>query len=121
MPLNIDIPEGVIRDAIAVAIAESFTGEKRDALIRDIVRAHLQYRANNYDKETLLGNKVNEIIGQMVSDQIVVTLQEMRPHVNRIVSEVLGDSFRDSLYKSLEAGLKSLAVGNLRIKVDYNG
>lgn len=120
MPINIDIPEAVIRNAVAVAIAESFAPEKRDALLRDIIRAHLQVRASEYDKDTLLGKKVGEIVRRVAMEEVGDVLDSMRPNIERIIQEALGPQFKESVYTSLRTGLQRLAISNISVSVNMD-
>lgn len=50
--IKLDIGQAVLENAIAVAIAESFTPERREQIIKDVVRAHLTHKESSYDRET---------------------------------------------------------------------
>lgn len=113
--IKIDIPEGQINNAIAVAIAESLSPERRDGLIRDIVRAHLSYKANSYDKETMLSKEVGSTIRSMASEHLKVKLEELRPDVEAMVDKAIGPAFRKSVFSELEASLRTITIRNLRI------
>lgn len=117
MSLDVSIPEALIKNAIAVAIAETFSPEKKDALIRDVVRAHLQYKENSYDKETILSKKVGEFIRRIALEEVGNVLDTMRPDVERIVQETLGPQFKDSVFANLKRGLQSVIVRNISVEV----
>ena len=85
-----EIGEAQIQNAIAVGIAESFSGEKKEAIIRDIVRAHLSVKESSYDKETLLSKVVGQGIRKIASEALAAKVEEARPAIERTVLEVLG-------------------------------
>lgn len=118
MSISIDISEAEIRNAIAVALAESFSGEKKDALIRDVVRAHLQYKENSYDKETILGKRVGGLIRTIALEEVDKVIHSMRPDVECIVSELLGPSFKESVFENLRRALKNVVVKGITIDVN---
>lgn len=118
MPISFDIPEGEIRNAIAVAVAESFTADRRDALLRDIIRAHLQYRENAYDKETLLSKAVGQVIRKVGMEEVARQLETMRPDIERIVADLMGPQFREGVYRALRSSLGRIVVDNLIVSVE---
>ncbi len=120
MSINIDIPEAKINNAIAVALAESFSEEKRDSLLRDIIRAHLQYKANSYDKETLLSKTVHTLLREMVSEKIEEIITNMKPEIDKIVEQTLGKEFQNSILDKLKSALKCKTISNLYIDVDIS-
>ncbi|MBI2934624.1 MAG: hypothetical protein HYY29_03530 [Chloroflexi bacterium] len=120
MPINIDIPEAVIRNAVAVAVAESFVPERRDALLRDIVRAHLQVKENEYDKQTLLAKQVGAVVRRIAEDETTRVLDSMRPDIERIVCETLGEQFKTGVFASLRASLARVVVGHITVSVDLD-
>ena len=120
MPLSIDISEAEIRNAIAVALAESFTGEKRDALLRDVVRAHLQHREGQYDKETILSKVVGKQVREMAGEELDRILDSMRDDVHRIVGEELGEQFQISVYNTLRTSLRRVVLVNLVVSAQVD-
>lgn len=113
--LKLEITEGDVSNAIAVALAESFTPEKRDELLRDIVRAHLTQKENTYDKETLLSKRIGAIVRGIAVEQLEQKLESWRPEIEAIVSESVGDPFKESVFTSLKSALKRIGVVNLNV------
>ena len=115
---KVEIGEAEIRNAIAVAIAESFSPERQESLIRDIVRAHLQFKTGSYDKETLLGKVVGEQIRTIAVEEISKMMQENKEKFAVIVRNLLGETFVDSVCLQLEDAIKSITTNKLRLIAD---
>ena len=115
--LKLDIGEGQIMNAIAVALAESFSGEKRDALLRDIIRAHMSVKRNSYDKETLLSSVVGDKVRAMAMQALEQEIEKSRPAIERTVREVLGPGFEDTICEQLKYGLSRRKVSNIALTV----
>jgi len=120
MALTFDIPEGQIRDAIAVAIAESFSPERREAIIRDVVRAHLQIREGTYDKETLLSKQVGAQIRQIAQDEVKIIISSLEPAIRERVRKTLGEGFSDSVLCQLENALSCKVVDGISVSVSLS-
>lgn len=120
--LKLEISEGQIQNAIAVALAESLPPEKRDALVRDVVRAHLTLKTNSYDKETLLSKALGDALRGMAKQALDVELEAMRPKVDALVQEIFGDKFQGDVLDQLKTQLSQVAIKNLKVSVDiFNG
>lgn len=118
MPVSIDITEGEIRNAIAVALSEAFTDEKRDAMMRDVIRAHLQIKSDRYAKETLLSKTVGNMIRQTAEEEMRrIVDDEMQPSIKAIVQETMGEPFKEAVYLAVRKALVRITVSNL--KVDF--
>ena len=115
--LKLEITEGQIQNAIAVALADSFSPEKKDALIRDIVRAHMNFKENSYDKETLLSKIVGTIVRDIAKKTLESELENMNPEIEQIVREILGDRFKINILDSLKYQLNRIVLDNLKISV----
>ena len=115
MAVSIDISEAEIRNAIAVALAESFSHDRRDGLLRDIIRSHLQHKEREYDKETLLSKEVGMAIRTMAGEELGRVLESMKPEVQQIVSEMLGEQFKQSVYDQLRAALGHVVISGVGI------
>lgn len=113
--LKVEVSEGDLKNAVAVAIAESFTGEQRDALLRDIVRAHLSVKMNSYDKDTLLSKHVGDMVRRVAQDEVAAVFSEkMEPRIREIVREKLGEKYCDSIVREVQNGIESFTVRGLR-------
>lgn len=115
MGVSIDISEAEIQNGIAVALAESFGPEKREALLRDVIRAHLSVKADRYDKETLLNKTIGTLIRKIANEQVEARINELRPEIEAIVTRQLGAGFKSSLLDQLEMSLKHKVVSDVHI------
>lgn len=115
--LKLDISEGQVANAIAVALAESFGPARRDALMRDVIRAHLSAKANSYDRETLLSKTVGDMVRGMASEAVREKVETWRPEVEAIVGSALGDTFKGAALAQLQAAMQRVVLSNLSINV----
>ena len=113
--LKVEISEGDLKNAIAVCIAESFGPDKRDALLRDVIRAHIDVRKNTYDKDTLLSKSVGDMIRRCAEEEIAASFGEkIAPRVREIVRERMDEKYCDSVVLEVERAIASLTVDGLR-------
>lgn len=112
---KLEITEGQIQNAVAIALAESFTQEKRDALFRDVIRAHLSVKANSYDKETLLSKRIGDMVRSGADEALRIKLDEMKPEIMKIVSESLGSRFAESVYAQVRHAVAQVTVGSIHV------
>lgn len=117
MSIKIDLTEGQIQNAIAVALAESFSPEKKDQLIRDIVRAHLTQKANAYDRETLLSKSVGDAVRNMASGALASEIEKLRPRINEVVSGFLGEGVRINIVDQVKSAIQRMVISNLKVSV----
>ena len=115
--LKLEIGEGQIQNAIAVALVDAFSPEKKDALIRDIVRAHLSAKKDSYSRDTLLSAQIGDLIRKVAQEEIVSRVQEMKPEIVKRVRKVLGKQFEESVYLTLEKSLKNIKIVDMSISV----
>lgn len=115
--VKLQLEEGQIINAIAVVIAEAFSPERRDALIRDILRSHLAMPADRYGKETMFSATVNKALQGMVEEQLKVEVEGLRPDVECIVSEYFGSSLREGLVKQIEKAITEGFAKGINIAV----
>lgn len=113
--LNVEVSEGQITNAIAVALAESFSPERKDALVRDIVRAHLSQKESSYDKETLFSKRVGAIVRQIAEEQIKAVFEQMRPDIEAVIASELGPQFKTRVVDQVRYACSRIALENLRI------
>lgn len=113
--IDLNISEGMIANAISIAIAESFSPEKKDQVIRDIVRAHLSYKQNSYDRDTMLSKALGDAIRQQASEAVKQRISELAPDIRRVVDKALGPKFTDGILAQLESAVQRLAIANIVI------
>ena len=118
--LKLNITEGQIENAIAVAISEALAPERRDSLLRDIVRAHMHYRESRYDKETWLSKAVGTQVRAMASEAIMERIRGLETEVKAIVNRTLGKGFENSVYGQLESSLRNRIVTGIHITADID-
>lgn len=118
--LKIDIGEAQITNAIAVGIAESFSADKRDALLRDIVRAHLQYKRNSYDKETLLSGVIGEHVRAIATEKTVELIKGMSLEIGAVVERTLGPRFKESILTQLENSLAHRVISGVSVRFNID-
>lgn len=115
MAISIDIPEAEIKNALAVAVAESFAPDKRDALLRDIIRTHISAKKDDYSKQTILDAAVGSQIRSMATNVLTAEIEKMRPEVEAIVAEMLGPKFKIDVIAQLKLALSHVSLNNLTI------
>jgi len=116
---RIELTEGQINNAIAVALAETFTDERRDAMLRDIIRAHLAYQGDSYyNKDTILSKVVGEQVRKMVNERLLAKVVEWRPQIEAVVDRTLGPSARDAVCESLGRALAGVELDNLTVSLN---
>lgn len=113
--IKFDISEVQIQNAIAVAIAESFSPDRNAQIVRDIVRAHLSYKENSYDKETILSKVVGTMIRTIAVDEVQKIIKEKEMEIRSIVRRTLGESFTDSVFIQLQASLSHKVISQIQI------
>ena len=119
--INLDISEGEIQNAIAVALAEAFGPSKRDALIRDVMRAHLSIKKNSYDRETLLSKVVGDQIRKYATTALEEIFEsEMKDKIQSIVKAAMGDEFKESVYGQVKKSVSNAVVSGIRVTCDMD-
>lgn len=116
--LNLEIGEAQIQNAIAVAITEAFSQDKRDQLLRDIIRAHMSVKQNSYDRETLLSKEVGQMVRSVAVKVMKAKVEEWRPEIEAIVSKMIGPNFKANVTQQLEVALGNMAYRNINIKAE---
>lgn len=109
------IPEGIIKNAVAVAIVSAMNDAMRENVITDVVRAHLNHKIDTYGKETILSRAVGEAVRGMVKDALKERLETIRPKVNETVGRVLGPKFEDQVFKELQSALETVVLSNVKL------
>jgi len=109
------LPEGIIKNAVAVAIAQAMDDSTRENIITDVVRAHLNHKASTYDKETILSKAVGDAIRGMVREALSARLETIRPKVNDAVSRLIGPKFESQVFEQLESALSKVVVANISV------
>ena len=118
--LKFEIGEAQIQNAIALAITESFSPEKNAQVVRDVVRAHLNYKENSYDKETILSKAVGRMIRDIALDEVKNLITKEESKIREIVCTALGESFTDSVLNQLKSALANKVVSNISIVANLN-
>jgi len=114
--IKIDLTEAQINNAIAIAIAEAFTGEARDAMLRDLIRGHLAYKADRYGSETLIQKVLNETLKAQVDKSLREHLETLRPEVDALVKKMLGKNYRANILDQLQNSLSRLCLSSIYIE-----
>ncbi len=114
--IDLNISEGMISNAIATAMVEAFSPEKKDQVIRDIVRAHLATKKDSWSRETLLSESIGTAIKTLASEAVKEKVASMGPDIRSIVDRVMGPRFQDSVLKQIESALSNLAIANIQFK-----
>lgn len=117
---KLEITEGQIQNAVAIALAESFGPEKRDAMFRDVIRAHLSVKENSYDKETLLTKRVGAMIRTAADEAVRARLDELKPEIMKIVSDSMGARFAESIYAQVRQAVASVTVSSIRVTAELD-
>jgi hypothetical protein len=118
--LKFDIGEAQIQNAIALAITESFSPEKNAQVVRDVVRAHLNYKETSYDKETILSKAVGRMIRDIALDEVKNLISKEEPKIREIVRVALGESFTDSIIAQLQTSIANKVVSSISITAYVN-
>jgi D-aminopeptidase len=118
--LSVEITEGQIANAIAVAISEAFSPEKKERLIRDIVRAHLSTKKDSYSRQSLLEEQIGIQIRIMASDQMKAITESWRPEINAIVSKILNPAAKDQIFAQLQTALQKVVLVNFTVNACYD-
>lgn len=113
--IDLNITEGMISNAIACAIADAFSPEKKEQVLRDIIRAHMSVKENSYDRETLLSKTIGTAIRKQASEAVAESVADMADDVRRIVAEIFGPKAKADILAQLETSLKALVIGNITI------
>lgn len=113
--IDLNITEGMIANAIACAIADAFSPEKKDQVLRDIVRAHLSLKTNSWDRDTMLSKAIGDAIRQQATEAVKDAVASMAPDVKRIVAEVFGPKARADILRQLETSLNALVISNISL------
>lgn len=117
--LSIELTDGQIKDAVAVALAECFSPERRDALIRDIIREHLTAKRETYSRETLLTETVGRAIKAIAEEALKVELEKMEPEVHALIAKQFGEGMKDSIFEQLKTSLSRMTAQGIQIKVEF--
>jgi len=115
--IKLEIGEGQIKNAIAIALSESFTQDKKDALIRDIIRGHLNVKTDSWSRETLLSKCVGDLIRKIAEKEMSKVIENMRPQIQVAIKKYLGKGFSDSLCKQIEEAVQRIVVQNICIDI----
>jgi len=118
--LKFEIGEAQIQNAIALAIAESFSPERNAQVVRDVVRAHLNYKESSYDKETMLNKAVGKMIRDIALDEVKNLIAKEEPKIREIVRVALGESFTDSIIAQLQTSIANKVVSSISITAYVN-
>lgn len=113
--IDLNITEGMIQNAIAVAITDAFSPEKRDQVLRDVVRAHLSYKQNGYDRDTMLSKTIGEQIRVHATEAVKQKIAELSDEIRATVDKALGPQFSESILTQLQASLTRVMVSGIRI------
>jgi hypothetical protein len=116
--VNLGLTEAQINNAIAVAVVEQMTPERQEAMIRDVVRAHLQVKTSQWDKETLLSKVVGEYVRSVAVDEVKQRITALEPRIRELVRNALGAPFEDSVLRQLQVGLANKVVASVSISAD---
>lgn len=115
--LVVELTDGQIKNAVAVAIAEALSPDRRDAILTDVIRTYLSEKKDSYSKETILDGAVRKAVLKMAEEVIEEKMVELSPRIKVIVASTLGPSFQDSVCDSVANGLNNLVMGNLKFDV----
>lgn len=118
LSVNLGLTEAQINNAIAVAVVEQMTPDRQEAMIRDVVRAHLQVKTSQWEKETLLSKVVGEYVRSVAVDEVKQRITALEPRIRELVRSALGQPFEDSVFRQLQSALASKVVASISITAD---
>lgn len=116
--LKLQIGEAEIQNAIAVALAEALSPERKDAMIRDIVRAHLTVKDGIYGRETVLGKTIGNLLRIEAEKQVREIFEDkVAPRVRGIVLDALGPAWVDAICTQLKTAIAKRMVTGITVDV----
>jgi len=115
--LKLDIPLSDIKNAIAVAVLSAFDQEKRDQMLKDVVRAHLTAKKDNWSKETILEETIGSQLKAMALEAVKLKIETWRPHFIKEIGKTL-EPCKDSLFDKFKEAVARVSVSSVSVTVE---
>lgn len=116
--VSLKLTETQIQNAISIALTEALSQKDKDILLRDVVRAHMNYKENSYDRETLLSKQVGETVRRIASEKMALILESWKPEVEAVVEKTLGKNIKVDILSQIEYALGRATIANMKISID---
>ena len=109
----------ILENAIAVALVDQFSEDKKSAIIRDVVRAHLTVKADVYGRETALSAQVGTAIREMAKKKTSEVVETWRSEVEAMVETKLGGQYKQAVFTALAKAMNNIDFTGISVTFDF--